>query len=212
MPATSRSRWFFARRNADRLRRLAFEVDDVDVAVGHQHLSEMQIAVNARQHRAATGLRQLAHRRGECFRAPPCTMARSWAALGVPFLPSVERGEGRDELLLRLLGPLRLSTRARRLRRERRIIGIARKDRMHLAKATPEQRGDRAVVLVLLGVGRLRLLGSRGEIRQAAHQQIQRPCPGVTLVANETLRDRQSVPLAVRIDAHDLSQQRCDVG
>ena len=37
-----------------RLRRLAFEVDDVDIAVRHQHLAEMQIAVNARERRADT--------------------------------------------------------------------------------------------------------------------------------------------------------------
>ena len=100
---------------------------------------------------------------------------------------------------------------ARQLRRKRRIIGIARKYGMHFAKATPEQSGDRAVVLVLLGVSCLRFLGSRCQIRQAAHHQIQRPCPGITLVANETLGDCQSVPLTVRITAHDFSQEWCDI-
>ena len=82
---------------------------------------------------------------------------------------------------------------------------------MHLAQAAAEQRGDRIVVLVLFGLGGLRFVAA-GQIGQAAHQQIERPGPGVALVADETLRDRQRVARAVRIDAHHLAQQRRDVG
>ena len=37
-----------------RLRGLAFEVDDVDIAVRHQHLAEMQVTVNACKRRTDT--------------------------------------------------------------------------------------------------------------------------------------------------------------
>ena len=55
----------------------------------------------------------------------------------------------------------------------------------------PSRGGDRAVILVLC---RLRSPGSAwvpAVGRQAAHQQVQRPAPGVALVTHEALRDRQ---------------------
>ena len=179
-----------------RLRRFALEVDDVDIAVRHQHLPEMQIAVNARERRAGRRFGERADRRAE-----PVTFGRHdgevLRGLRLPFPRHIERGQRGGKLLLGLLRPLRRDVGIRPLRRERRVIGCAHQHRVHLAEATAEQGGDRAVVLVLLGFGRLGLLGSRCQVRQAAHQQVQRPRPGIALVANETLCDRQRMAFAI---------------
>src|SRR5580692_7034585 len=38
------------------LSRLALKIDDIDIAVRHQHLAEMQITMNPREHRTDAGL------------------------------------------------------------------------------------------------------------------------------------------------------------
>ena len=127
-------------------------------------------------------------------------------SIGVPFPRRIKCCKGIGELLLRLVRPLLNDVGPRLLRCERRIVGMACEHRMHLTQAAPEQGGDRTVILVLFSLGRLRFFGSGGQIRQTAHQQIQRPGPGVALVANETLSDRKCMTLAIGIDAHDLTE------
>ena len=54
-PATSRNGLVLARRSANGRRRFALKIDDVGIAAGDQHLTEMKIAMNARH--AAAGAR-----------------------------------------------------------------------------------------------------------------------------------------------------------
>ncbi len=59
---------------------------------------------------------------------------------------------------------------------------------------------------------RLVLLAGDGKLLHRAGEEIQRPGPGVALVADEVLHQHQRIRRAVGVDAHDLAQQRRRVG
>ncbi len=109
-----------------------------------------------------------------------------------------------------LLGPLVRIRLAGGSRLEVCIIGWRGQQRVHLAQPFSDGAGHDGVAFQ----GFLELLGRAANqqgIGQRALQVVQRPAPGIALIGDVAVRDRQRVHDALRVDALHLAQQRWNV-
>ena len=99
----------------------------------------------------------------------------------------------------------------RRPGREIIVVRRPRQNGMHFAQALADGGGE---VLAILDdvVARVRVGIAGAELVDGARQEIERPGPGVALIAHEALRHRERVPRSLAIDAHDFAEMRRRVG
>ncbi len=117
-------------------------------------------------------------------------------------VPLLAVGDGLQGSVEQLRGPPDpgIDVRSRRaLRREGRVVGRPRQNPVHGAQLTPDGGGEGMIVADIVAAGFGRGLAARRGIEGTAGL-VQDPGPGVALVADEGLGDRQDVALSVAVD------------
>ena len=90
------------------------------------------------------------------------------------------------------------------------VRGLARQNRMHLAKPPADRRGDRFAVGQQIASESA--IGSADRAIERARQMIEDPRPGIALIADETESDGQRGRRAVACRSHDVAEERRRVG
>ena len=194
-------------------RRLALEVDDVGVALHHQDLAQMEIAVHPGRESAAALLGQPRRRlrqRVSMFQQHFGLMRRNRVR---PFLDSAECRKGALDLLDGPFRPLGQNRVVHRLRRKIRQVGRLRQRRVQLAEPLADRGGEHVVCLkkvrrIRSGVLAAERLAGERCLLDHAGQEVERVGPAVALVADEALGQPDGMRRAIVIDAHHLAEQR----
>ena len=98
------------------------------------------------------------------------------------------------------------SSAPRRARREGLVVGRTRQNLVHDAELATDRAGEGVIVLDIV-VARFRCGLAAREIVERPVELIQRPGPGIALVAHEGLGNGERMATAVRRDACHLAQQ-----
>ncbi len=207
------------------LGRFAFEVHDVGIALDHEDLAEMEVAMHARTQSADTlggvlancGEQSLALIQDMTCDFLRLRVDRHLGHCALRLLQDVER-----EVELHLCGcaPIGRVVGSCRYRRESRIGRWQRQAYMQFRQPSADNCGEAGVgaqlVLVVVICGHLRRqlarCCSRGRcFIGGAAQVVQGPAPAVALVADVALQHRKGVGRAIGCDAHDFTEQAGDI-
>ncbi|MNM92791.1 hypothetical protein D3C81_1051360 [compost metagenome] len=192
--------------------RFTFEIDEVGIALHHQHLAQVQVAVHAHQ-QAALGL---AGQVGDVLGQAVALLLQvvyqrlAFAVEAVAVLG--QQVEGMGEFGADLRTPAFAVVGIAWARLKGLVIGRCGQQQVHLAQALAEQGGKAGEFGQCIGVrigveaGRLHL------VADGPFQGVLGPGPGVTLVAQVALGDHQQVWRALLIHPADPGQQRRNIG
>ncbi len=188
---------------------LSLEIDDVGIVVGHQHLAEMQIAMDSGEQTARCALRQrldAGQQRLPLGQHPVGQPLVGFVGVTLVALQQVER---LLDLLADTLGPGGHMRFVSQFRREVAVLARGRQYPMQLAQTPPQGRGEalefvEGTVAALLDTN----LALLTRLSNRPLQGVTRPRPGIALVGNEALHQHQGLRLTVGTASCHLAVER----
>ncbi|MNH04741.1 hypothetical protein D3C79_640470 [compost metagenome] len=192
--------------------RFALEIDQVGIALHHQHLAQVQITVHPHQ-QAALGLLAQLQDSGQQVYALLLQVIDQRLAFAVQFSAMLlEQVQRAGQLRTDLLAPGLTIAGAAGARLEGRILAGCCQQQMHLTQALAQQGGKIGQVLQGIGVGIQRGFAWFQLVAYGPFQVVLGPIPSIALIAQIALGNHQQVRLLLGIDTADPAQQRRDIG
>ncbi|MNM86187.1 hypothetical protein D3C81_983320 [compost metagenome] len=192
--------------------RFALEIDQVGIALHHQHLAQVQVAMHPHQ-QATLGLtREVVDVLGKAV-ALLLQVVDQRLAVAVQVVAVLgQQVEGVGQVGTDLAAPAFAVLGTAWARLEGGIVGRCRQQQVHLAQALAEQGGETVEFGQGIGVGFAGRAGRFHLVADGPLQGVLGPGPGIALIAQVALGNHQQVLSRVLIHAADPSQQWRNVG